>query len=152
MREIKFRVWYKKEKSMQYHPDLLSRAEGIFIFDWEEYDRGNYTEIAYYDSRSLVDDKNIFLMQYTGLKDLRKTEIYGGDIVTFRCQHCIKEHRGEVVYIDDLACFGIRGENQISPLLAPADPATGDESLGIIPLERVIGNIHQNPELMKNHD
>jgi uncharacterized phage protein (TIGR01671 family) len=90
------------------------------------------------------------LMQYTGLQDLKNQDIYERDIVTFRCPHCIQEHRGEILWMDDLACWGIRDEvsDNASPLVVPVDYQDISKGIGAIKIERVIGNMYENPELL----
>ncbi len=66
MREIKFRLWDKKEKKFYYF-DL--RKIGGQEYGWLVFDGKNY-----------LDYVNP-LMQYTGLKDKNRVEIYEGDIV-----------------------------------------------------------------------
>ena len=65
MREIKFRVWDKDNKKMNYHPVLVT-------FPVEN--------LVYRDTLSR-DTLRRDLMQYTGLKDKNNKEIYEGDII-----------------------------------------------------------------------
>ena len=68
MREIKFRVWDKKDKVMVSW-DEINKSNSIFIWI-----RGNNR------SGGLANDM-YQLMQYTGLKDRNGREIYEGDVL-----------------------------------------------------------------------
>lgn len=62
-REIKFRVWYKSRKIMEYHYFAVMHGEHNLLLL----------------SNLIKDDYE--LMEYTGLKDKNSKEIYEGDIV-----------------------------------------------------------------------
>lgn len=70
------------------------------------------------------------LMQFTGLKDKNGVEIFEGEIVKY-------QYHGGIV-IDTIECFGtFFGVQRYTGILDTFDPI------------EVIGNIYQNPELLK---
>ena len=71
MREIKFRAWYKPNKTM-YKVGQISLEKGIWNY---EPDNREYIGV------SIPYQPSFILMQYTGLKDKNGKEIYEGDIV-----------------------------------------------------------------------
>ena len=83
--------------------------------------------------------------QYTGLKDKNGTEIFAGDIVSFG------DDNFEIVFAD--ACFWIRKVRDIHYVreLHATIGMGPDVILGQCGVE-VIGNIHDNPELLKVND
>lgn len=67
--------------------------------------------------------------QFTGLKDHKGREIYEGDIIRY------KDENGRVYYEND--CFGVAFYHDYATLLMVCDEC------------EVIGNVHDNPELLK---
>ena len=74
------------------------------------------------------------VMQFTGLHDKNGKEIYEGDVVKY-----IDEHIGEIQYWIGQICVGYRykSNNVTFPL-----------KIGNAISMEVIGNIHENPELL----
>jgi len=119
MREIKFRVWSIKGKTMWYiNKQTKLSLEGD---SWQVRDDviGNRFRCSWHE-----DEKGI-LMQYTGLKDKNGKEIYEGDII----------QRGTTVsdIVFENCGFKLRKGNSVCDVIKPFE---------------VIGNIYENPELL----
>ncbi len=121
MREIKFRIWDKRDEE-----SVMS------------YDDGHFYVTAIGEVHCVNDDisihKDVVLMQYTEFKDVDGKEIYEGDILRIYDE----EDNEDFSWVDDVSflCGGF---------------FSGDEDLvGNIHFRaRVIGNIYENPELIQ---
>jgi uncharacterized phage protein (TIGR01671 family) len=126
MREIKFRAWRNGEMTTMFN----LTSQGII----KEYPRLGQPYLS-------LDINDALLMQYTGLKDKNRKEIYEGDIVsveeTFHPNG--KTYRGKVVYLSDIATINTPGFF--------LSTKQGIMSM-ILGEYKVIGNIHENPELL----
>ncbi|NGT51780.1 hypothetical protein G6Z12_07475 [Clostridium perfringens] len=126
-REIKFRGWYSVN-------EVMLPVESINF-------REGYVSLNEGDN-SLTDTlEMIELMQYTGLKDKNRKEIYEGDILS------IKIYSGDKVIVEGKTvvefkdgCFGvIWGHDKAFLSLNSFFKAKFE----------VIGNIYENPELLR---
>ena len=70
MREIKFRAWDKKENKMFQVFSITLNEDGTlrYVFYWDRY--------------PMLKDKDVELMQWTGLQDTNGQDIYEGDIIS----------------------------------------------------------------------
>lgn len=134
MRDIKFRVWDKETKHMH-------------ICGEDVHDTINFeieTNRAYYYNLqngcgSLREDSDYVLMQYTGLKDKNGKEIYEGDIIKICAEGLGGEAIGKIVYDEYDLAFVLRNEvEELSECLWYAEQQL-----------EVIGNIYDNPELLR---
>ncbi|EJQ2928245.1 hypothetical protein N7662_001946 [Listeria monocytogenes] len=134
MRAIGFRAFVKETKKMLPVTDLcFNETEAVGVSGC-----GNANCTLCVDWYSFDD---VVLMQYTGLKDKNGNKIFEGDIV--------RNINGEYSYIGivnkDRYTFYIKG---VAPkdnygFADVSDTVTGKSSL------IVIGNIHENPELLE---
>ena len=124
MREIKFRAWDKQAKQMCSVICLnCLRNDEHIVRD----SKGQiYNQAA----------RNLILMQYTGLKDKDGVDIYDGDITLTNPKGY--EYRYVIRWNNDHGCWSAyRGDVPWGQL----DGAEAEDS-------EVIGNIHQNPNLI----
>ena len=125
-RDIKLRVWSEKNKKMleiQKH----SFKTGLSM------PYGSNMELYFGN-----------LMRYTGLKDINEKEIYEGDIVSFYNDEEYRFKSTNALVIYDSAAFMLEHKK------------LGKEYLGEMDIEnmciKIIGNIHDNPELLRSED
>jgi uncharacterized phage protein (TIGR01671 family) len=125
MREIKFRAYVNNPihgkgvfpvKSIHFNPfvcEVIIGDETVTFFDFD----------------------NIVLLEYTGLRDKNKKEIYEGDIVKYSDW----EHK-EIIYgIEGFAGFGLKGT---LAFLMDYDAENME----------VIGNIYEHPHLLETEN
>jgi len=122
-----FRVWDKLRKRY-----IVSDMFGSYV----------YIALGYRGSELCVSKSDLILEQFTGLKDKKGKEIYEGDIIKYTEK--MHEHGDEqeciaaVMYDETAASFAM-GREEIWNYFF---------DYGILNIE-VIGNIHENTELIK---
>lgn len=132
MRNIKFRVWDKDLKQMH--------TCGQDVHDSMTFDENNIAQ--YYNLQNGCGSPTTYeLMQYTGLKDKNGKKLYEGDIVSFR----FKKDRKELA---DLIGF-IEYQTQYCAFKIVSSPLNGSFRIDDETIIEVIGNVYENPELLK---
>lgn len=135
-REIKFRAWDKINSKWV---SVGSLDKEIVINPFTSTSRAGQFSISEYNAVHDIAENigtTIILMQFTGLKDRKGKEIYEGDVTASKCVVKI----GVFTTGDD---YGTKAYG--------AYITDGSCTWGIDPdsPELIIGNIHENPELME---
>ncbi|WP_157805607.1 YopX family protein [Bacillus sp. mrc49] len=155
MREIKFRALVIFSELYGYHGMSDSRLAGVNEFEKLievrdiSLNNGKVDYLTDYEGNeySFADENLKEVIQYTGLKDKNGVEIYEGDIISFTDAYCDSnedgqsfeefENKGAIEYSSEDLRFYVTNKQSID-----------DEEILRNEVE-VIGNIHENPELLE---
>jgi len=127
-REIKFRIWDNKEKTM-YFQETEEKSDGEIETQFREEGTIGIWLIA---NSIFNHPKSFIVQQFTGLKDCKGKDIFEGDIV--------KEKNKKYIITFVIGKYGF------SPINFPADFLNCDLYEKEV---EVIGNKFENPELLK---
>ncbi len=135
MREIKFRIWDIEDKCFLHWKDIWYSVVKV---PPNTINNNQDKEIILpYISMAILNNKNYTVNQFTGIKDDLGKEIYEGDILGNIQFDEIPIPIGSVEFYG--SCFGVTIDCDPKFLIL-------DELINI----KVIGNIYENPELIKN--
>jgi len=145
MREIKFRAWDKTSKQMFYPHYIQWAINGAYRISAVGMRWTREKEYLPLGLRTSMKIKRIELMQFTGLKDKNGKEIYEGDIVQSIDWGQPKRAKAIVIFegYEWRTVPKHRGSHKTSYELW--SDIVGKEG-GFV---EVIGNIYENPELLK---
>lgn len=140
MRELKVRAWHKPYKQM-------CQVESL-RFDGNRVYTAVLIEEPFYD-RKLVEADEIVIEQFTGLKDRNGTDIYEGDIIQFEFWN--EKYYRQIAYNSAIASYeAITVASPTSKKLRQKAKYSFSELYKISSKGfKVVGNIHENPELVE---
>jgi len=127
MRDLKFRAWDKTSNSMRFFNGIFNNAPFTEKSSFPQYE-------------SCPELNDITIMQSIGLIDKNCKDIYEGDLVL------IKETRiCEVIFHQLAGCWDLVARNIISSEdIQSVSPASYQYHA------EILGNIHENPELLED--
>lgn len=133
MEEIKLRAWNPETEQMAYFEPFkhVYNCEGNTVLEAQKIDDGDYSEGGFYS--------NEVIMLCTGLKDSNGREAYDDDLwrafkgAPLYLVHWIPENAGF-----SMTCIETEGQG-VGSILNMYHLQNGD----------IVGNIHENPELLK---
>ena len=124
-RELSFRAWDEDTKEMQVQPYISCLGGGGIEIEFQD------------DDCNFTPRHNAILMQYTGLQDKKKKDGYEADIIQ---TYFADGKRGDLGYLEctnlGSLCVVVKGRSVPIPLYFYGS-------------WEIIGNIHENPDLLK---
>ena len=132
MREIKFRAWYKTTQTMYQVADI----------EWTY--RHEVSGVRCAGVPDYFPEKEVRLMQYTGLHDKNGKEIYEGDILRYHNFYLEPKDLFIVEWVDFSCSFYLFRQNYILSHLPYEHLHSRNKDH-----YEVIGNIYENPKLLE---
>jgi uncharacterized phage protein (TIGR01671 family) len=126
MREIKFRQWSGTEMIHFSFKDIVGSGKSATVC---------IPEHSHFQCVQCEEEENHYIMQFTGLKDNNGKDIYEGDILNIYYKTNNGFGLGVVYWSDHHLGFYTKNKDGVETFMARET--------------EVIGNIHENPELLK---
>lgn len=146
MRQIKFRFWFKKRESFKRFPEIAIKSNGVIMVNEDDH---------WYECL----EDSFEIQQFTGIKDKNAKDIYEGDILEVEFQRVSgygvedDEYDGDGIYIGIVAFRPSKGFI-LKGIIETYEDGDPTKIKNIRPIaayrSKVIGNIHENPELIKD--
>lgn len=134
MSEIKFKALDLVTDTMYYPGEDGTQ---IVLGMNQAYNDDSRYKALWTDEGEIASGEDLLLLQYSGLQDENQNEICESDVIV--------NSRGTKLVVEFLdGCFMARGRDSIS------DSLVFDYLLHFNSWSRIIGNIHDNPELLEN--
>lgn len=137
-RILKFRSWIKKQKIM------LPPENAFVIFS-------NGAIHIPFEYKDFMDENDLVLMQYTGLKDKNGKEIWEGDIILDLWKHKLQIIYSGAGFLAIDPSHGLQYEgSELDPEVNSYNSKRGTFNLADrLKWAEVIGNVFENPDLLK---
>jgi len=135
-RELKFRIWDKKNKKWIYEWDASHKRLAISLVGLVYH--GGYDDV--------LPENDYVIQQYTGLKDKNGTPIFEGDLIQYNQNSNYDGMNFEVIWSD--ASFGWVLKSKTGDYLTNQITPNGPRYNFL----EIISNVCENPELIKNNE
>ena len=141
---FKFRVWAKPHEPTQTEGYYVDDSDYMAMFPNGEVEIDYYVDNGYDGSVDGFEQDEIVIEQCTGLKDKNGKLIFEGDIVRWslcRGDGDICENY-QIIWRDNCAAFGcLKSNGDILNMFSQPELKA-----------KVIGNVHENPELLESEE
>lgn len=143
MKSKQFRAWYKPNNTWL-NSIVLGENGNVFIYTvGVEPSNGSVKHNV-----TFIKEDDVVIEFSTGLKDANGRDIYEGDVVRTIYTDKNEKRIGEVVYVPEAAAYSVKCAGHFLPIMTYKMSDNKVEKI-ITVVEEVIGNIHENPELLK---